>query len=62
VVYLQEVGEWLGAGIGLGAVFGVAALGTVGLGWWVMRGDTRNRRIQNLDAPDQSTLNEEQAH
>jgi hypothetical protein len=64
VVYLQEVGEWLPAAIGLGVVFAVAAGGATGLGWWVMRADSLNRRIQNLDSPEHSSqaLHEEQSH
>jgi len=27
--------------------FLVAALGVVGLGWWVLRGDARNRAAEN---------------
>jgi hypothetical protein len=62
VLYLQEVGEWLPAAIGFGVVFGVAALGATGLAWWVMRGDSLNRRIQHLDSVDQPAGPEEQPH
>jgi F0F1-type ATP synthase membrane subunit c/vacuolar-type H+-ATPase subunit K len=39
-------GEWVGAGLGLGISFLVASLGVVGLGWWVLRGDARNRAAE----------------
>jgi hypothetical protein len=41
VVFLA--GEWVPAGLGLSISLLVAALGVVGLGWWVLRGDARNR-------------------
>jgi hypothetical protein len=36
-------GEWVGAWLEMSVTFLVAALGVVGLGWWVLRGDARNR-------------------
>jgi hypothetical protein len=39
-------GEWVGAGLGLSISFLVASLGVVGLGWWVLRGDARNRAAE----------------
>lgn len=59
MLYLQEIGEWPIALIGLALVFLVAALGATGLGWWVMRGDALNRRIQHLDSGDQASGPEE---
>jgi hypothetical protein len=44
VVYL--VGEWVPAWLGLSITFLVASLGVVGLGWWVLRGDARNRAAE----------------
>ncbi len=41
VVFLA--GEWVPAWLGLSATFLVAALGVVGLGWWVLRKDKLNR-------------------
>ena len=41
VVFL--VGEWVPAWLGLSVTFLVAALGVVGLGWWVLRKDKLNR-------------------
>jgi len=40
------IGEWVSASVFLGLAFLVAALGVVGLGWWVLRGDSRNRRVE----------------
>jgi hypothetical protein len=39
-------GEWVSAGLGLSITFLVASLGVVGLGWWVLRGDARNRAAE----------------
>jgi hypothetical protein len=36
-------GEWVPAWLGMSVTFLVAALGVVGLGWWVLRSDARNR-------------------
>jgi hypothetical protein len=44
VVFLA--GEWVPAGLGLSISFLVAALGVVGLGWWVLRGDKLNRAAE----------------
>jgi hypothetical protein len=41
VVYLS--GEWVPAWLGMSVTFLVASLGVVGLGWWVLRSDARNR-------------------
>jgi hypothetical protein len=38
-----NIGEWVPAWLGLSVTFLVASLGVVGLGWWVLRGDARNR-------------------
>jgi len=37
------VGEWVPAWLWMSITFLVAALGVVGLGWWVLRGDALNR-------------------
>ncbi len=42
-------GEWVGAWLFMSVTFLVATLGVVGLGWWVLRGDARNRRATHLD-------------
>jgi hypothetical protein len=41
VVYLA--GEWVPAWLWMSMAFLVATLGVAGLGWWVLRGDARNR-------------------
>ena len=38
-----NAGEWVPAWLYLSITFLVASLGVVGLGWWVLRGDARNR-------------------
>ena len=49
-------GEWIPAWLGLSVTFLVAAVGVVGLGWWVLRGDARNRRTEeSIDNPDRTT-------
>jgi len=40
------VGEWVPAWLGMSIAFLVATLGVVGLGWWVLRGDARNRAAE----------------
>jgi UPF0716 family protein affecting phage T7 exclusion len=44
VIFLA--GEWVGAWLGMSITFLVAALGVVGLGWWVVRGSARNRAAE----------------
>lgn len=39
-------GEWVPAWLWMSVTFLVAALGVVGLGWWVLRGDARNRAAE----------------
>ncbi len=39
-------GEWIPASMFLGFAFLVAAIGVVGLGWWVLRADAINRRVE----------------
>jgi hypothetical protein len=48
VVFL--IGEWVPAWLGFSVTFVVASLGVVGLGWWVLRGDARNRAAE--EAPE----------
>jgi len=40
------VGEWVPAWLWMSMTFLVATLGVVGLGWWVLRGDARNRKAE----------------
>jgi hypothetical protein len=45
-------GEWVGAWLEMSITFLVAALGVVGLGWWVLRGDRINRAAEtSLETP-----------
>ncbi len=50
---LLNAGEWVPAWLYMSITFLVAALGVVGLGWWVLRGDARNReadaQLENTD-------------
>jgi hypothetical protein len=39
-------GEWVPAWLFMSATFLVATLGVAGLGWWVLRGDARNRATE----------------
>jgi hypothetical protein len=38
--------------------FLVAALGVVGLGWWVLRGDARNRRSEDIEEVETHDLHQ----
>lgn len=40
------VGEWVLAWLGLSLTFLVATIGVAGLGYWVLRGDARNRKAE----------------
>lgn len=40
-------GEWVIAWLGMSLAFLVASAGVVGLGWWVLRGDARNRATED---------------
>jgi hypothetical protein len=47
-------GEWVSAWLFMSVTFLVAAAGVVGLGWWVLRGDARNRAAENvLESPSE---------
>ncbi len=39
-------GEWVPGWLGMSVTFLIALLGVVGLGWWVLRGDARNRAAE----------------
>ena len=41
-------GEWVSAWLFMSVTFLVAGLGVVGLGWWVLRGDARNRAAEEI--------------
>jgi hypothetical protein len=40
-------GEWVAAWLAMSITFLVATGGVVGLGWWVLRGDARNRASED---------------
>jgi hypothetical protein len=44
VLYLA--GEWVPAWLWMSLAFLVAVTGVIGLGWWVLRGDARNRAAE----------------
>jgi hypothetical protein len=56
------VGEWVPAWLGLSATFLVAALGVVGLGWWVLRKDKMNRAAQEAELAAADTHPKEAHH
>jgi hypothetical protein len=58
VTYLA--GEWVPAWLEMSMTFLVAALGVAGLGWWVLRGDARNRAAE--DAVEREAAGEQSAH
>jgi hypothetical protein len=45
-VVLFLVGEWVPAWLFMSLAFLVALGGVIGLGWWVLRGDARNRAAE----------------
>lgn len=47
-------GEWVPAWLGLTLTFLVAALGVVGLGWWVLRKDKLNRAAEEATLDSQA--------
>jgi hypothetical protein len=47
-VILLAGGEWVAAWLAMSITFLVASLGVVGLGWWVLRGDARNRKGEDV--------------
>ncbi|MDQ6771463.1 MAG: hypothetical protein M3024_00505 [Candidatus Dormibacteraeota bacterium] len=42
-------GEWVMAAVGLAIPMVVALVGVVGLGYWVLRGENRNRAREQTD-------------
>lgn len=40
------IGEWIPAWLGMSLALLVALVGVVGLGFWVLRGDARNRAAE----------------
>jgi hypothetical protein len=56
VVFLA--GEWVPAWLAMSITFLVASLGVAGLGWWVLRGDARNRAGEEAEAAAPETHKE----
>ena len=54
------IGEWVTAWLAMSITFLVAGLGVVGLGWWVLRGDARNRAAE-LEEPSTATPEHDEA-
>ena len=59
-VILLAGGEWVAAWLAMSITFLVASLGVVGLGWWVLRGDARNRKGE--DVAESASAEHEEAH
>jgi hypothetical protein len=59
-VILLAGGEWVAAWLAMSITFLVASLGVVGLGWWVLRGDARNRKGE--DVAEAVSAEHEEAH
>ena len=56
---VRLAGEWVPAWLEMSITFLVAALGVVGLGWWVLRGDRLNRAAEaSLEKPAPAENNE----
>lgn len=53
-------GEWVAAWLAMSIALLVASLGVVGLGWWVLRGDARNRKGE--DVAEAMNAEHEEAH
>ena len=51
-------GEWVPAWLWMSMTFLVAALGVVGLGWWVLRGDARNRAAEEAALESEAAASE----
>ena len=51
VLLIFLAGEWVPAWLFMSLAFLVAVLGVTGLGYWVLRGDARNRAAQETEAP-----------
>jgi hypothetical protein len=53
-------GEWVPAWLAMSITFLVASLGVVGLGYWVLRGDKRNRAAE--EAAERADAERSEAH
>jgi hypothetical protein len=58
---VRLTGEWASAWLEMSVTFLVAALGVVGLGWWVLRGDRRNRAAE-ASLESKAPADHEEAH
>jgi hypothetical protein len=48
----MDVGEWIPGWGWMSLTFLVAALAVVGLAWWVLKGESQNRRFeQSVEEP-----------
>ncbi|MGH7760072.1 MAG: hypothetical protein ACREOY_01460 [Candidatus Dormibacteraceae bacterium] len=56
------IGEWVPAWLGMSATFLVAALGVVGLGWWVLRKDKLNRAAEEAELAARDSQPKETHH
>lgn len=55
MAYLTSIGEWVPAWLWMSITFLVAAIGVAGLGFWVLRGDARNRRAEEAFEQNERT-------
>jgi hypothetical protein len=56
-------GEWVDAWLWMSITFLVAATGVIGLGWWVLRADAKNRGTEDfLDTPPDSSGDKQPHH
>ncbi|HYR50233.1 MAG TPA: hypothetical protein VES90_08625 [Candidatus Eisenbacteria bacterium] len=55
-------GEWVPAWLAMSITFLVATLGVVGLGWWVLRGDARNRASEEAAEAVAAESHPQEAH
>jgi hypothetical protein len=60
IIGAMNAGEWVPSAIGLGLTFLFAVAAVAALGWWVLRGDRRNRELEE-SGPEQGAV-EETAH
>lgn len=51
VLLIFLAGEWVPAWLYMSLAFLVAVIGVTGLGFWVLRGDARNRAAQETEPP-----------
>jgi hypothetical protein len=59
MLLVSQAGEWVPAWLAMSVTFLVASLGVVGLGWWVLRGDARNRAAETQAEEAEKTAHPE---